>query len=75
MSRYYKESYNRRRIVRGSQLWMHILDKCYIGLSNVCGLHDYFIKDNMPMLNSLMANVGCYTFLRRFGIDSIIEEE
>ena len=47
----------------------------YIGLSNVCGLHDYFIKDNMPMLNSLMANVGCYTFLRRFGIDSIIEED
>lgn len=75
MSRYYKESYNRRRIVRGSQLWIHILDKCYIGLSNVCGLHDYFIKDNMPILNSLMANVGCYTFLRRFGIDSIAEED
>ncbi len=75
MSRLYKEACNKRRIVRGSQLWIHILDSCNVGLNNVCGLHDYFVKDNMPILSNLMTYVGCYTFLRRSGIDSIIEEE
>ena len=75
MSRLYKEACNKRRIVRGSQLWIHIMDACDVGLSNVCGLHEYFVKDNMPMLSNLITYVGCYTFLRHSGINSIIEEE
>ena len=74
MLREYMEVRNRRRIVIGSQLWIHITHMCRIGLNNVCRFPDYFMSDNMPMVTNLMANVGLSNFLNRFSI-GIIESE
>lgn len=74
MLREYMEVRNRRYIVIGSQLWLHMTHMCRIGINNVCGFPDYFMSDNMPMLSNLMANVGLSNFLNRFDI-GIMESE
>lgn len=74
MLREYMNVRNRRSIVIGSQLWIHMTHMCRIGINNICGFPDYFMSDNMPMLSKLMANVGLSNFLDRFSI-GIIESE
>lgn len=64
----YRDAYNSRVIDKNSYLWTHIIGMCRIGINNVCRFPDYFIGDNMPVMSNLMANIGCYKFLRSVGI-------